>query len=265
MPLLEVSEVTKEFGGLTANSRVSFHLEAGEVVGLIGPNGAGKTTLFNCIAGHFPVTRGRIVFDGIDITALKAHEVTRLGLARTFQIFQASGDLKVAENVMVGAFLRTASRRQARKQAEAWLDFLEIGSAGSSMMSELPVALQKRVALATALATEPKLLLLDEVAAGLNRAEVEAMIPTLHRLHRERGIALLLTEHVLELVMALSHRVIVLESGRKIAEGDPEAVMKDPEVVRAYLGDHFVKRQRQAEQAGRAAQEGQADQEGGHA
>ncbi len=249
MPLLEVMGVTKEFGGLTANWEVSFSLEENEAVGLIGPNGAGKTTLFNCIAGHFPVTSGRIIFNGRDITALKAHEVARLGLARTFQIFQAAGDLRVTENVMVGAFMRTASRREARSKAEAWLEFLEIGQAGQAMMTELPVAMQKRVALATALATEPKLLLLDEVAAGLNRSEIETIIPTLRRLHEEKGIALLLTEHVLEMVLALSHRVIVLESGRKIAEGHPEAVMKDPEVIRAYLGDHFIKRQREAQNA----------------
>jgi branched-chain amino acid transport system ATP-binding protein len=246
MALLEVSEVTKEFGGLTANQHISFSLGQGEVLGLIGPNGAGKTTLFNCIAGHFPVTRGRIVFDGQDITSLKAFDVARLGLARTFQIFQASGDLKVAENVMVGAYMRTSSRRQARRQAEAWLDFLGIAETGDYMLSELPVARQKRVALATALATEPKLLLLDEVAAGLNRSEIEGMVTLLQRIHQEKGIALLLTEHVLEMVMALSHRVIVLESGRKIAEGEPQAVLKDPEVIRAYLGDHFIKSSQEA-------------------
>jgi branched-chain amino acid transport system ATP-binding protein len=241
MALLEVSEVTKEFGGLTANQNISFSLGQGEVLGLIGPNGAGKTTLFNCIAGHFPVTSGKIVFDGQDITSLKAFDVARLGLARTFQIFQASGDLKVAENVMVGAYMRTSSRREARARAEAWLDFLGISETGDYMLSELPVARQKRVALATALATEPKLLLLDEVAAGLNRSEIEGMVTLLQRIHQEKGVALLLTEHVLEMVMALSHRVIVLESGRKIAEGDPQAVLNDPEVIRAYLGDHFVK------------------------
>ncbi|MBI4800231.1 MAG: ABC transporter ATP-binding protein [Desulfarculus sp.] len=249
MALLEVTEVSKEFGGLTANQDISFCLDQGEVLGLIGPNGAGKTTLFNCIAGHFPVTRGKIVFDGRDITPLKAFDVARLGLARTFQIFQASGDLKVAENVMVGAFMRTGSRRQARGRAEAWLDFLEIAETGQYMLSELPVARQKRVALATALATEPKLLLLDEVAAGLIRAEIEGMVTLLRRIHQEKGIALLLTEHVLEMVMALSHRVIVLESGRKIAEGEPQAVVKDPEVIRAYLGDHFVKRAGEASHA----------------
>ena len=249
MALLEVSKISKVFGGLTANQDISFSLEQHEVLGLIGPNGAGKTTLFNCLAGHFPVSSGRIIFDGQDITALNAFQVARRGLARTFQIFQASGDLTVVENVMVGAFLRTSSRRKARAAAEAWLDYLEIAEAGDSMLSELPVARQKRVAMATALATLPKLLLLDEVAAGLNRAEIEGMVTLLKRLHQEKGIALLLTEHVLEMVMALSHRVIVLESGRKIAEGQPQAVVKDPEVIRAYLGDHFVKREAGASHA----------------
>ncbi len=240
MPLLEVKHVSKEFGGLVANNDVSFVLNEREVMGLIGPNGAGKTTLFNCIAGHFPVTRGQIVFDGQDVTALKAFEVSRRGLARTFQIFQASGDLKVRENVMVGAFMHNPSRSKARAKAEATLEFLGIADAGDHLMTELPVAQQKRVALATALATDPKLLLLDEVAAGLNRSEIEDMVALIKQINTDKGVAVLLTEHMLEMVMVLSHRVIVLESGRLIADGEPEAVVKDPEVIRAYLGDHIV-------------------------
>ena len=239
-PLLEVHKLCKEFGGLKANQDISFTMAPGELLGLIGPNGAGKTTLFNCIAGYHPLTSGRVIFDGRDITPLRDFEICPLGLARTFQIFQASGDLSVVENVMVGAFVRTRSRAEARRRAQGWLEFLGIADTAGAMLSELPVAQQKRVALATALATEPKLLLLDEVAAGLNPAEIEELVGLLQGLHRDKGLAMLITEHVMEMVMALSQRVIVMDSGRLIAEGEPAAVVKDPEVIRAYLGERFV-------------------------
>ncbi len=240
MALLEVIEVTKKFGGLVANNNVSFTMEQGDLVGLIGPNGAGKTTLFNCIAGHYPLSSGRVVFEGKDVTRLRAFEMARRGVGRTFQIFQATGDLTVQENVMVGAFMRTASRDRARRAARGSLEYLGIEGSADELLSELPVAAQKRVALATALAGEPKLLLLDEVAAGLNPSEMDDLVNLLRRLHQEKGLTLLLTEHVMEMVMRLSHRVIVLESGSKIAEGEPKEVVEDPEVIRAYLGDHFV-------------------------
>jgi branched-chain amino acid transport system ATP-binding protein len=243
MSLLEVREVTKDFGGLRANQQVSFRVEEGEIVGLIGPNGAGKTTLFNCIAGHYPVTSGQVLFNGQDITPLKDFEIARLGLARTFQVFVASGDLNVLENVMIGAFLRTASRKEARRRSQEVMGFMGIEGRAKDLMTEIPVAAQKRVALATALATEPKMILLDEVAAGLNPTEIEELIGLLQQINQEKKITLLLTEHVMELVMRSSKRVIVLESGTKIAEGDPHEVIKNEEVIKAYLGESFLKKQ----------------------
>ncbi|MCF8119959.1 MAG: ABC transporter ATP-binding protein [Deltaproteobacteria bacterium] len=244
MTLLEVQHLTKNFGGLTANDDISFQMEKGELVGLIGPNGAGKTTLFNCISGLHAVTSGRIVFDGEDITPLKAHEVARRGLARTFQVYVAAGDLTVEENVMVGCFMKTASRSRARAHADQILRELNIRDLSDYMVSELPVAAQKRVTMATAIGSDPKLLLLDEVAAGLNPNEVEAIMASIRHVHDEMGITVMLIEHVMELVMKVTHRVIVLDYGRKIAEGDPESISTNPQVIKAYLGERYVKEQR---------------------
>jgi branched-chain amino acid transport system ATP-binding protein len=242
MSLLDVQKVTKDFGGLRANELVSFKVEAGEIVGLIGPNGAGKTTLFNCIAGYYPLSGGQVFFDGKEITRLRDFEIARLGLARTFQVYVASGDLSILENIMIGAFLRTTSRKEAMREALEVMDFMGIQVRAGDLMTEIPVAAQKRVSLATALASRPKMILLDEVAAGLNPAENEELIVLLNRVNQEKKITLLLTEHVMELVMRLSKRVIVLESGRKIAEGDPHEVIRDEEVIRAYLGEGFLKK-----------------------
>ncbi|MBC8461429.1 MAG: ABC transporter ATP-binding protein [Deltaproteobacteria bacterium] len=240
MAFLEVHSLTKYFGGLKANEDISFSIEKGELVGLIGPNGAGKTTLFNCIAGLHPITSGKVLFNGDDITELKDYEVARLGLARTFQVFVASGDMTVVERVMVGCFMRTRSRSQAKARAEQILKDFGLHDLCDSILSELPVASQKRVTIAAAVGTDPKMLLLDEVAAGLNPSEIEEIMATIRHIHHDMGVTVMLIEHVMELVMNISDRVIVLDSGRKIADGKPDIIARDTNVIKAYLGERYV-------------------------
>ena len=241
MALLDVRNVTKYFGGLRANNNISFAMQKGELLGLIGPNGAGKTTLFNCISGLHPLTSGRILFNDIDVTHLKAHEVARRGLARTFQVYAASGDLNVEENVMVGCFMRSRSRSRAKSRAAEILDFLKLRELSDYLVSELPVAAQKRVTMATALGSDPKLLLLDEVAAGLNPGEIEEIMSSIRRIHNDLGVTVMLIEHVMELVMKISDRIIVLDYGQKIADGNPGDIAKDAAVIKAYLGERYMK------------------------
>ncbi len=239
--MLEVKNLVKEFGGLVANADISFQLKQGEILGLIGPNGAGKSTLFNCIAGYYKPTGGDILFEGKDITGWPPHLVTREGIARTFQGMKMMPNLTVEENVMIGAFCRTSDRPIAQKEAQGILDLMGLAGEADALPTELPIASQKRIELARAIATKPKLLMLDEMAAGLNPLETKEIIQTLQRIKEERKLTLFLTEHVMEFVMTVSERVIVMSAGKKITEGPPVEVARQEKVIEAYLGERYAK------------------------
>jgi branched-chain amino acid transport system ATP-binding protein len=239
--LLEVKNLVKEFGGVVANADISLEIERGMIAGLIGPNGAGKTTLFNCIAGYHKPTGGTIYFEGRDITGWPAHRVAKVGIARTFQGIKIMPNLTVEENVMVGAFCRTHDRHRARRDAREILALLDLTQHENIYPTELPIVTQKRIELGRALATKPKLLMLDEIAAGLNPFETKEITQTLKRIKEEKGLTLFLTEHVMEFIMTISESVTVMAAGRKIAEGPPEEVAKGEKVIEAYLGERYAK------------------------
>lgn len=241
MALLEVIDLTKDFGGVAANDHISLEIQKGEIIGLIGPNGAGKTTLFNCIVGYHRPDGGTVRFKGKDITGLKPFQTNREGIGRTFQVLSISGDLTVLENVMIGSFCRTSDRPTARQEAFEILDLLGLEKDAEAHLTELPVGTQKRVGLAMALATNPELLMLDEVASGLNPKETEEMVTLLQEIYEAKGLTLFLTEHVMEVVMPISKRIIVLDGGQKIAEGRPQDIANNERVIRAYLGEKYVK------------------------
>jgi len=234
--MLEMEDVTKRFGGLTALNRFSLGVGAGEIVGLIGPNGAGKTTVFHLLSGFHAPTEGAVRFKDVSVVGARPHEICRRGLARTFQIVQPFVNLSVLENVMVGAFNRTDDVALARRRALEVLEFVGLGPRRDALARELTLPDRKRLEMARGLATRPDLLLLDEVMAGLNPTEIEAIIGLVRRIHAQ-GISLLIIEHVMRAIMALSQRIVVLHHGEKIAEGPPEAVARDARVVEAYLGE----------------------------
>ena len=244
MRVLEVKNLYKYFGGVMANSNISLAVDKNEIIGLIGPNGAGKTTLFNCIAGYHKPEKGTVLFLGKDITGLPPHRTNREGIARTFQVMESTGDLSVLDELMVGAFCRTKNRHQARAEAESLVDMLDLKSMARKRIFELPVAMQKRVGLGRALATKPVLLMLDEVAAGLTPSEMEEIKAIIREQKETRHLAVFVIEHVMDMVMDLSERVLVLDGGVKICEGAPEVVANDEEVIKAYLGEKYASRRK---------------------
>ncbi len=239
MPLLTVTDLTKDFGGLRAVSRLSFDAEPGEILGLIGPNGAGKTTVFNLVTGFLRPSAGRILLEGRSVVGLRPHAVTRRGLARTFQVVKPFPRLSVRENVTLAAFSHEAARRRAEALAAHVLERVGLHDKLDSLAADLTLGEQKRLEIARALATGPRLLLLDEPMGGLNPREVNAACALVEQI-RADGVSVILVEHVMKAIMRISNRIVVIHHGEKIADGSPERVVNDPGVIAAYLGTRMA-------------------------
>jgi branched-chain amino acid transport system ATP-binding protein len=236
MAMLEIHNVYKLFGGLAANSDVSFSVEQGTIMGLIGPNGAGKTTLFNCITGYYPPTRGEVLFKGTRLNGLQPDRVCHLGMVRTWQKVRPLAKMTVLDNVLVGALMRTASLRVAREVAHEQLGIVRLDHRSSFLAGGLPIGERKKLEIARALATKPEMVLLDEVMGGLNTGEKEEIIQLILEL-KKRGFTQVVIEHDMKAIMRISDRIVVLNSGEKLAEGPPAEVANNPDVIAAYLGE----------------------------
>jgi branched-chain amino acid transport system ATP-binding protein len=237
--VLTLERVSKRFGGLTAVRDVSFQVREGDLLGIIGPNGAGKTTLFNVISGYSRADAGRVVFEGRDVGNDPPHVICRLGLTRTFQIVKPFGNLSVLDNVMIGALTRLTSVAPARAEARRIIETCGLGPHAAARAKALPLGLRKRLEVARALATRPRLLLLDEVMAGLNPTELAGIVELIRRLH-SGGLTLIVIEHIMAAMMRLAQRIVVLHHGEMIAEGRPDEITRDRRVIDAYLGEEFV-------------------------
>jgi len=242
-PVLRLEGVSKSFGGLQAVRKVSLELRQDEIIGLIGPNGAGKTTLINLIAGAYPASAGRIFLGEREVTGRPPYRLARLGIARTFQIVRIFREMTVRDNVVAAALFagRHVGLRAARERADEALEFVGLGAAAGRVAGDTGLADQKRVQLARALAMRPSVLLLDEAMAGLNAVEQSAALDLVRAVHRS-GVSLIIIEHLMKVIMGLSHRVIVMHHGQVIAQGAPQDVVNDQQVVAAYFGEHYSRR-----------------------
>lgn len=240
MSLLKIENLTKRFGGVTANENVSFSVTEGQILALIGPNGAGKTTCFNMIAGVFPPSEGVITFDGKNITGKKPFELNAMGIARTFQIVKPLGNLTVFDNLMVACLSKSKNIKEAREKAEEVMKFTRLTDLKDATAGKLSIGNLKRLEVARAIATKPRLLLMDEPMGGLTPSEVDGAIELIRQI-RKNGVTIVIIEHIMKAVMAVSDAIVVLQNGKLIASGNPQDVVQNENVIKAYLGDGYVK------------------------